>query len=378
MKPFRNRRDPEGKFALTTPQNPNLNTLPHLPAAQVNDQLLEIRRRADAQAADARAAARQNEDRAAARQNEAAAQTSVDATQNAAAHATAAPAATRTSTKAAAATARTSKSRESHTPHVPFAPASSVAPAPASRTPEQLAADADLVASLPFLQKLAASHPDIAADFLNPEPPKSAARNPVAPPEKSKSAQTRPLYKRAAPRSRRRLASRLPERELTSLELHARKCHICNHPSREEIEQDFLHWHRPRTISLDYQLPHYRYVYRHAHATGLYDLRRRQMLCALELIIEQAGNTQPSADAVIRAVRACSRLDEHGLWHDPPAHVIVSSGGQVAIAAQRPTPHPAALTSERVKPAIDIEVLPAPATSGDRDAQGESNRHSCD
>src|SRR3984957_7771657 len=92
MKPFRNRRDPAGKIALTTPQHPAINNLPHLPAAQVNQQLLEIRRRADA----------------AARQNAA----SSDAA----------------SKKDVAAPAATSKSRESHTPHVPFAPASSAAP----------------------------------------------------------------------------------------------------------------------------------------------------------------------------------------------------------------------------------------------------------
>src|ERR1700722_14117263 len=97
MKPFRNRRDPEGKFALTTPQNPHLNTLPHLPAAQVNEQLLDIRRHAAA----------------APRQNEAAS----DAAASDAA-----------SKKDVAAPAATSKSRESHTPHVPFAPASSAAP----------------------------------------------------------------------------------------------------------------------------------------------------------------------------------------------------------------------------------------------------------
>src|ERR1700722_18338584 len=115
MKPFRNRRDPEGKFALTTPQNPNLNNLPHFPAAQVNEQLLEIRRRADA----------------AARQNEAA--SDADASDAA-------------SKKDVAAPAATSKSRESHTPHVPFAPAPSVALSPPSRSPEHPAAGASAAA----------------------------------------------------------------------------------------------------------------------------------------------------------------------------------------------------------------------------------------
>jgi len=248
-----------------------------------------------------------------------------------------------------------------------------------------------IAARLPFLQKLAAQA-NVAIDFLEatePAVPESATPEIAAtklatpespkPPAAPKSPQPRRLYKRAAPRSRRRIASRLPEPELTPLERHARKCQICNHPFREEIEQDFLHWHRPRTISLDYRLPHYRYVYRHAHATGLYERRRTQMLCALELIIEEAGHTQPSADAVIRAVRACSRLDERGVWQDPPSHVIVSSGGHVSLAAQRATPHPAALTSERVQPAIDIEVLPAPsAGSAHDDIEEDSNRHSCD
>jgi len=269
------------------------------------------------------------------------------------------------------------------------------APAPPpSRTPEEVVADIELASSLPFLKKLAAVEnlldgalPDLAPDpEIAAQPaPEPRTEETVAPVKESpkKPAPRRPAarrsYKRAASRSPRGLASRLPEPEpeLTELERHARKCYICNHSRREEIEQDYLHWHRPRTISMDYDLPHYRYVYRHAYATGLRDLRRANMRAALEFIVEDAERSAPSADAVIRAVRACSRINERGEWQDPPSHVIVSSGGHVNVLAQRPTPQPLALTADSIKPAIEVELLPASEVSNQKE-EPISNRRNCD
>ncbi len=395
MKPFRNRRDPEGKFALTTPQNPNLNNLPHFPADQVNEQLLEIRRRADAAArqnaasdaaasdaaskkdvaapaatsksreshtphvpfapapsaappesglaANADAAASQNEaasdaaskkdvaapaatsksreshtphvpfapaSAAAPPESHFAANADAAASQNEAASDAAsqkdvaAPAATSKSREShtphvpfapassaappeshfaanadvdeqveskiesAPESAHSSKPRESHTPHVPFAPASAVAPSPASRAPEQPAADADLVAHLSFLQKIA-TQANIPLDFLSPDPLVPEPAQPLAAAPPAAPARTFKRRPRRLPRTTASIAARVPACELTSLERHARKCQICKHPDREEIDQEFLRWQHPIFIAEEFNLPETRIIYAHARATGL-------------------------------------------------------------------------------------------------------------
>jgi hypothetical protein len=45
-------------------------------------------------------------------------------------------------------------------------------------------------------------------------------------------------------------------------------------------------------------------IYRHAHALGLMEKRRRNVRAALEKIIEKAGDVEVSATAVVSAVAA--------------------------------------------------------------------------
>lgn len=105
---------------------------------------------------------------------------------------------------------------------------------------------------------------------------------------------------------------------------HSRKCAICHHEDREEIEQALLHWVSLVDIKYQFDLHSSDTVRAHAIATGLFELRRRNMRCALERIIEKASNTKPTADAVIRAIRAYSLLDNENRWIDPPRRVIIS------------------------------------------------------
>jgi hypothetical protein len=74
------------------------------------------------------------------------------------------------------------------------------------------------------------------------------------------------------------------------------------------------------------------------------------MVYALELIVEQAGRTNASADAVIRAVRACSRLGEDGRWIEPTRRVILDHRSIPATLA------PAQLPEAAKPPTITIEV----------------------
>ena len=106
-----------------------------------------------------------------------------------------------------------------------------------------------------------------------------------------------------------------------SLSRHERKCSVCEHEDRAAIEEEFLRWYSPEYIARDHDLPRVSAIYRHAHAFGLFDRRRRTLRFALEPIIEQADSVQADASTVIRAIRTYARLDSRGnLLDRAPSH----------------------------------------------------------
>jgi hypothetical protein len=119
-------------------------------------------------------------------------------------------------------------------------------------------------------------------------------------------------------------STRRATRPAADPERHARKCEICRHSERDAIEREFIDWHPPGTIVDNYQLNSRASIYRHAHAVGLFPRRRHNLRCALELVIQEAQRTSPTADAIIRAVRAHSRVTRDGRWIEPPKHLIIS------------------------------------------------------
>ena len=275
MKPFRRSRDFDGRFALTTLQNP-------MCEVRSREELIEDARRRQAQvlvaagivgAADARAAAQAFRELAA-----------------------------------------------PSDPVEPAAPSSAVAAAP-SNVVEVEPCDALEVAS-PDIADAAA--PDaVEATAPAPEPAKRRAKKPKS----RKTARA----SRAIVQCRRRTACSLPKPELTPLERHSRKCIICKHPQRESIEEDFLNWGHPDYITKTYRLVDYHTIYRHAQATGLMQQRTMNVRFAVESVLEHSANVVPSADALLRAVRMCTRINNRGEWHEPPSHVIVSSGGRINV-----------------------------------------------
>ena len=113
---------------------------------------------------------------------------------------------------------------------------------------------------------------------------------------------------------------RKPLAEMSALERHARKCAICRHKNREEIETDFLHWHDVSKIVDEFRLNTRRALYRHARATGLYELRMSNIRDAAALIAARAENCSATASAVLKAIQACSQIDANGRWISrPPA-----------------------------------------------------------
>jgi hypothetical protein len=136
-----------------------------------------------------------------------------------------------------------------------------------------------------------------------------------------------------------------------NLTRHESRCTICRHPERDAIEEEFVHWHRPGDIAWHYKID-MRAIYRHAHAFDLYSVRDRNLRFALGHVVQRAEEAQVTADSIVRAVRAYSRVNHAGQWIDPPAHVVVTSGSRVPAAAA-----PAELTAS---PEPRFELLPAP------------------
>jgi len=105
------------------------------------------------------------------------------------------------------------------------------------------------------------------------------------------------------------------------LERHSKSCSICTHPNREDIERDFVAWKSMSTICKEYRISDPRKMYRHANALGLYAKRQRNVRSALEKIIEQAGDVEVNAAAVVAAIQAYSKINAQGQWVDRSEHV---------------------------------------------------------
>jgi hypothetical protein len=100
-----------------------------------------------------------------------------------------------------------------------------------------------------------------------------------------------------------------------SLARHKAKCGVCVHPQREEIELDFVNWTSPTRIATVFELSRDS-VYRHAWAMGLIPRRQKNIRNALEKIIEQAGEVEVNATAVVSAVQAYAKINAQGQWID--------------------------------------------------------------
>jgi len=102
---------------------------------------------------------------------------------------------------------------------------------------------------------------------------------------------------------------------------HKRNCSVCCHDRCTEIEADFISWRSPAAIAKEYGLADRTRVYRHAHAFNLFAKRQRNVRVALERIIEQAGEVDVTAPAVVAAVQAYSKINAAGQWVERSEHV---------------------------------------------------------
>ena len=138
------------------------------------------------------------------------------------------------------------------------------------------------------------------------------------------------------------VTGRRKRRTRASLQRHARKCHICHHPQRDEIEDDFLNWHGPDKIVNDYNLPHYSAIYRHANALGLRARRNENFRTALDYLVEQADSVTVNGNTIIRAMRAYSCLKDDGTWVELPRKVVHETRRKSRSASARRTKDQAA------------------------------------
>jgi hypothetical protein len=152
------------------------------------------------------------------------------------------------------------------------------------------------------------------------------------------------------------------------LDRHRRKCTVCHHPHRQAIEEDFLHWRKVRRISDQYKLADPRPIYRHARATGLNQIRRENVLAALDQIVERASEAKVTVDSVIRAMRAHSCLDERGRWTDPPTRVVFNTSGAAAVGA------PSLDTDATPVVLIPVPGLEVPLSDSKHEPVAQSNR----
>lgn len=134
------------------------------------------------------------------------------------------------------------------------------------------------------------------------------------------------------PRRKRRAALRPRENKDISLSHHAARCGICNHPDRDAIEQAFLHWERPGEIAYHFGLGSRLVVYRHARALGLSQRRNERGQHALGYLIEQAPSVKPTADSIIRAVKALGCFDTDGHYREPRREILITHQVLPAVA----------------------------------------------
>jgi hypothetical protein len=199
---------------------------------------------------------------------------------------------------------------------------------------------------------------NLRAAQLNPSPaaaPKSAPADAAKPPDAQPEAATR-----RTKRPRRRSASNPNEPEPNSpLERHSRKCKICNHRERDLIEADFIQWRHPGDITSTYKIA-YDALYRHATATGLSALRRENVSVVVQKVLEEVESVQePSAAAILRAVRTLACLDSRGRWAEPPTtHVVVNTTAAPAESANPTTSSdaPALLNSSPVSSSTEPQA----------------------
>ncbi len=88
---------------------------------------------------------------------------------------------------------------------------------------------------------------------------------------------------------------------------HSRRCSVCHHPDRIWIELKFIEWISPTRIAREYGLYDRDCIYHHAHATGLFEQRRRNLLCVYENLLEKSLRVRITSHGIMVAIDRLER-----------------------------------------------------------------------
>lgn len=201
-----------------------------------------------------------------------------------------------------------------------------------SPTPPPLGSDA-VIECLEAAKELAAAAPSLSNEALG-----------ILESEQLTADEVRAIVRAAAPQSKSRLRKKsqpqkkktsAPPERLSRLELHQSHCKICGYEDQDEIDEAFVSWENVRRIAEDYDIDR-RAIYRHAHATGLYEKRDRNIRRALGRIVQEADRVIVTSDSVIRAAKMLMHINARGDWVNPPTHVIVSAATRLPDQVRGP------------------------------------------
>jgi hypothetical protein len=177
--------------------------------------------------------------------------------------------------------------------------------------------------------------PPLAVTPPAPAPPDIKLESPKSQPPKPRRRSV-PLTHRSSPSAN---SGPVPPDE-SKASRHSRKCSVCNHPERDVIDDDYIHWARVVSIAEQFGLTECS-VRRHASATGLHRVRREKIHSALDLIVEQSSIANVTAHSVIRAIRAYSCITPSGRWVELPRRVTYTGENAAQPASTSPLPIPA-------------------------------------
>src|SRR5271156_2085598 len=201
---------------------------------------------------------------------------------------------------------------------------------------------------------------------IDPEPASEGALTKPAPERHARANPRRSRSKRIAKGvNLRPTAPRKPSRPKTQTEIdlshHERRCTICHHPERESIEEAFCQWRKVKFIAREFNAtggP--TAIYRHARALNLFRQRNLTLRSSLEFVIEQSECVVPTAEGLVKAIRAYTRINDAGQWIDTPTTHIVQVMAIPATDARSLTNSVPGLTLNVRKHPSDIIESAAP------------------
>jgi hypothetical protein len=161
------------------------------------------------------------------------------------------------------------------------------------------------------ITKLTAPPDEPAQSIIPAEPP-------PARPQESAPTQLKDILSQFPPGTRLRLDPPVPSRVM-----HMAHCKICRFDLQNVIDEAFVNWECVYKIAREFEISA-RAIYRHAHATGLFDKRDRNLRRALGHLIHEADRVVPTAETVLGAAKIFAHLNSRGEWVNPPTHVTYS------------------------------------------------------